>query len=108
MKDLSRYLEDLDQGVFIQQTLESVFATTDGKQLLIEAIYLYGVMLLILDQRIEGPVRERMLVSYSRYKVSSPDPVILPNVFFRSPLHTSASLFLGIMIVCLCDQHQPR
>jgi len=26
-------------------------------------------MLLILDQRIEGPVRERMLVSYSRYKV---------------------------------------
>jgi len=36
--------------------------------LLIEALYLYGVMLLILDQRIEGPVRERMLVSYQRYK----------------------------------------
>ena len=33
-----------------------------------EALYLYGVMLLILDMKIEGPVRERMLVAYNRYK----------------------------------------
>lgn len=42
----------------------------DGKQLLAEAIYLYGVMLTLLDELIEGPVRERMLISYLRYKVS--------------------------------------
>ena len=30
-----RYLEDLDEGVFIQQTLESVLLNEDGKQLMV-------------------------------------------------------------------------
>lgn len=54
----------------------------DGKQLLAEALYLYGffsfslqinttgVMLILLDELIEGVVRERMLISYLRYKVT--------------------------------------
>ena len=33
-----------------------------------EALYLYGVMLLVIDQKIEGETRERMLVSYYRYR----------------------------------------
>lgn len=32
---LFRYLEDLDEGVFIQQTLESVLLNNDGKQLMV-------------------------------------------------------------------------
>ena len=32
-----------------------------------ESLYLYGVMLLVLDYYIEGPVRERLLVAYFRY-----------------------------------------
>ena len=32
-----------------------------------EALYLYGVMLLITDMKIEGPIRERMLVAFHRY-----------------------------------------
>uniref|UniRef100_A0A8C5PLS0 WASH complex subunit 5 n=1 Tax=Leptobrachium leishanense TaxID=445787 RepID=A0A8C5PLS0_9ANUR len=65
--DLNRYLEDLNEGIYIQQTLETVLLNEDGKQLLCEALYLYGVMLLVIDQKIEGEVRERMLVSYYRY-----------------------------------------
>uniref|UniRef100_A0A8C0SUL4 WASH complex subunit 5 n=1 Tax=Canis lupus familiaris TaxID=9615 RepID=A0A8C0SUL4_CANLF len=53
--DLNRYLDDLNE---------------DGKQLLCEALYLYGVMLLVIDQKIEGEVRERMLVSYYRYSAA--------------------------------------
>jgi len=34
-----------------------------------EALYLYGVMLLLMDMRIPGVARERMIVSYYRYKV---------------------------------------
>ncbi len=41
----------------------------DGKQLLAEALYRYGVLLMLLDELIEGSVRERMLISYLRYKV---------------------------------------
>ncbi len=33
-----------------------------------EAVYLYGVILMLLDARIEGEVRERMLVSHLRYR----------------------------------------
>ena len=33
-----RYLEDLDEGVFIQQTLESVLLNEDGKQLMVKFI----------------------------------------------------------------------
>lgn len=65
--DLNRYLDDLEEGVYIQQTLESVIHNLDGKQLLSEAIYVYGVMLLVIDMRIPGMVRERILVSYHRY-----------------------------------------
>ena len=69
--DLNRYLEDVDEGVYIQMRLEDLLVNDAGKQLLSEAIYLYGVMLTIMDSQIEGPVRERMLISYYRYKGSS-------------------------------------
>ncbi|CAB1321350.1 unnamed protein product [Coregonus sp. 'balchen'] len=68
--DLIRYLDDLYEGVYIQQTLETVLLNEDGKQLLCEALYLYGVMLLVIDQKMEGEVRERMLVSYYRYSAA--------------------------------------
>ncbi|XP_063777365.1 WASH complex subunit 5 [Pseudophryne corroboree] len=68
--DIIRYLEDLNEGIYIQQTLETVLLNEDGKQLLCEALYLYGVMLLVIDQKIEGEVRERMLVSYYRYSAA--------------------------------------
>ncbi len=32
---LCRFLEDLDEGVYIQQTLESVLINDDGKQLMV-------------------------------------------------------------------------
>jgi len=65
--DLNRFLDDLEEGLFIQQTLESMLLNEEGKQLLCEALYLYGVMLLVVDLHIEGVIRERMLVSYYRY-----------------------------------------
>nr|CAB3267669.1 WASH complex subunit strumpellin-like [Phallusia mammillata] len=65
--DLNRFLDELSEGVYIQQTLESVLVNTEGKQLMCEALFLYGVMLLLVDMKIDGLVRERMLVSYYRY-----------------------------------------
>ncbi|ESO02903.1 hypothetical protein HELRODRAFT_81068 [Helobdella robusta] len=71
INDLNRsFVEDLNEGVFIQQSLESALQNEDGKQLMCESIYLYGVMLLIVDQNFEGSVREKMLVSYYRYSAS--------------------------------------
>ena len=33
--DLNRFLDDLEEGVYIQQTLENVLLNEDGKQLLV-------------------------------------------------------------------------
>eukprot|EP01028_Stygiella_incarcerata_P009464 TRINITY_DN449_c0_g1_i1.p1 TRINITY_DN449_c0_g1~~TRINITY_DN449_c0_g1_i1.p1 ORF type:complete len:1158 (-),score=300.28 TRINITY_DN449_c0_g1_i1:279-3752(-) len=66
--DFNKFLQDLSDGVFIQQTFNSVLIDQQGKQLIAEAVHLYGVMLLLMDQNIDGPVRERMLMSYYRYK----------------------------------------
>ncbi|CAB4023119.1 WASH complex subunit strumpellin, partial [Paramuricea clavata] len=71
--DLNRFLEELDEGVFIQQTLETLLVNADGKQLMAEALYLYGVMLLLIDMKFDGEVRERMLVSYYRYCAARAD-----------------------------------
>ncbi|XP_047110859.1 LOW QUALITY PROTEIN: WASH complex subunit 5 [Schistocerca piceifrons] len=65
--DLNHFLEELEEGIYIQQTLEGVLLDEEGRQLLCEGLYLYGVMLLLVDLHIEGTVRERMLVSYYRY-----------------------------------------
>ena len=43
--DLNRFLDDLEEGLFIQQTLESVLLNEEGKQLLVcrNSLYLYEV-----------------------------------------------------------------
>lgn len=44
MIDLNRFLEDLDEGIYIQQTLENVLFNEDGKQLLVGSLVIidYG------------------------------------------------------------------
>ena len=57
--------------MYIQQTLEGVLLDEDGKQLICEVLYLYGVLLLLMDQKIDGAVRERIMIAYYRHKGQS-------------------------------------
>jgi len=66
--DWRTYLQELSEGVFVQHTVETALEDVEGGQLLCEAHYLYGVMLLLMDRRIPGPCRERMIISYFRYR----------------------------------------
>uniref|UniRef100_A0A8C9F6P8 WASH complex subunit 5 n=1 Tax=Pavo cristatus TaxID=9049 RepID=A0A8C9F6P8_PAVCR len=95
--DLNRYLDDLNEGIYIQQTIETVLLNEDGKQLLCEALYLYGVMLLVIDQKIEGEVRERMLVSYYRYRE------YFLNCFMILAM-VYVALYYGLFYFGLCSQ----
>ncbi|KAH0786381.1 WASH complex subunit 5-like [Histomonas meleagridis] len=69
--DFLHYLDQLSQNYFLQMSVESLLRETDGKQLLGEALYQYGVMLLQMDSYIPGIVRERILVAFSRWRGSS-------------------------------------
>ncbi len=65
--DLAKYIDDVNNGFYIQHSIEQILEEVDGRQLLSEALYLYGVMLLIMEDRVPGYVRERMLVAIYRF-----------------------------------------
>lgn len=64
--ELNSFLQDLAEGSFIQRTMENTFANEDGKQLMCEALHLYGVMLLVVDNNFCGILRERIIVAHHR------------------------------------------
>lgn len=68
---VSTYLTDINEGKYIEFTLEAILSDKEGKRLIIETIYLYGVMLLLLDRLIPSIARERILTCYIRYSGSS-------------------------------------
>ena len=49
-KDLNEFAEDLSGGYYIRYTVESVLLDADGRALLCEAIWLYGVMLMLMER----------------------------------------------------------
>lgn len=65
--DLSKYIEDVKSGVYIQHSLTDIIHNVNGKQLMCEALYLYGVMLLMMEEKIPGSIREKMMISVYRY-----------------------------------------
>ena len=67
-RDLQYFLKKLSEGGYMQQSPETMMQQPEGKKLLCESIYLMGTMLLLMDFKIPGTVRERILVSYYRYK----------------------------------------
>jgi WASH complex subunit strumpellin len=56
------------ENYYIDFTMEQIMQEKEGKKLLIEVFYNYGVMLLLLDRLIPSVARERMMVCYVRYK----------------------------------------
>lgn len=68
--DLNSFIDEVDEGIYIQQTLDTIFLSGDGLQLMCESVYLYGVMLFILEIFHTSQVRERLVVAYSRYNIT--------------------------------------
>jgi|EP00945_MAST-04E_sp_MAST-4E-sp1_P006604 WASH complex subunit strumpellin len=69
--DLVKYIQDVKTGFYLQHSIDLVLLDKDGRQLLCEAVYLLGAILLLLDLRIPGPIREKIIVAYYRYQGES-------------------------------------
>ncbi|XP_026671210.1 WASH complex subunit 5 isoform X2 [Ceratina calcarata] len=65
--DLNFFVDELGDGMYIHQSIDTIMLNEEGRQLMCEMVYLYGVMLLLVDYHFDGPIRERLLVSYYRY-----------------------------------------
>lgn len=64
--DFAKYIDDVTSGFYIQHSLDNILQEIEGKQLLCEGLYLFGVMLLLLEENIPGYVRERILIAMYR------------------------------------------
>eukprot|EP00045_Choanoeca_perplexa_P015316 m.190625 g.190625 ORF g.190625 m.190625 type:complete len:1158 (-) comp16947_c0_seq1:144-3617(-) len=86
ISDFTNFLDDVEEGVYIYQTMDNILASKHGKQLMTEIVYLYGVMLLSVDMKLPGLVRERLIVAYQRYCTSESDLANVESVIklFRS------------------------
>ena len=60
-RDLNKFATDLSDGYYILYSVESVLLDVEGRKLLCEVVYLYGMMLILMERHIQGPVRERIV-----------------------------------------------
>uniref|UniRef100_A0A1B0D1J4 WASH complex subunit strumpellin n=1 Tax=Phlebotomus papatasi TaxID=29031 RepID=A0A1B0D1J4_PHLPP len=74
--DLKTFIQEVNDGIYIQQSLESILQDDEGKQLICESLYLYGVMLLVLDLHIPGVIRERLLAQILKEIASKHEKLI--------------------------------
>lgn len=57
----------MNEGKYIEFTLEAILSEKEGKRLIVEALYCYGAMLMLLDRLIPSVARERIVTCYIRY-----------------------------------------
>ena len=66
--DWKSFLEQVNQGRFVQHTLDNIITNKELRPIFCESLFSIGVMLLLVDKLIPGPIREKIIVSYYRYK----------------------------------------
>ena len=72
--DWKTFIEQLNTGYFVQHTVDTILTNKELRPLFCESIFSAGVMLLLVDRLIPGPTREKLIVSYYRYKGQSTIP----------------------------------
>jgi WASH complex subunit strumpellin len=69
--EINEFIDKVATNYWLDYTIEGILLEKDGKRLLIEMFFNYGVMLLLLDRLIPSIARERIVVCYVRYKSSA-------------------------------------
>ena len=66
--EINEFVSRVRENYYIDFAMENLLQEKEGRRLMIEVYYNYGVMLLLLDRLIPSIARERMVVCYVRYK----------------------------------------
>ena len=72
--DFIRFVEDVVDGAYVSETMESILSDDDGKQYVIEALATFGVILKTLEERFDGNFKERVVVAYYRHHANEDVP----------------------------------
>ena len=72
--DWKIFIGQVKNGKFIQHTIDTILSHKEIRPVFVESVFSAGVMLLLVDKLIPGPMREKLIVSYYRYKGQSTIP----------------------------------
>ena len=72
--DWKTFISQVKMGNFVQHTIDTILNNKEIRPLFCESVFSAGVMLLLVDRLIPGPIREKLIVSYYRYKGKSTIP----------------------------------
>ena len=72
--DWKTLVEQVSRGKFVQHTIDTILSHKELRPLFCESVFSAGVMLLLVDRLIPGAMREKLIVSYYRYKGQSTIP----------------------------------
>ena len=72
--DWKTFIGQVNSGKFIQHTIDTILSHKEIRPVFVESVFSAGVMLLLVDRLIPGPMREKLIVSYYRYKGQSTIP----------------------------------
>ena len=72
--DWKIFTGQVKNGKFIQHTIDTILSHKEIRPVFVESVFSAGVMLLLVDKLIPGPMREKLIVSYYRYKGQSTIP----------------------------------
>lgn len=72
--DLNSFSLEMEQDLLLGHSIESLIANNESCQLICEAYFLLGYMLIFTDNNFHGGFRERIIVSYYRYSSHRSSP----------------------------------
>lgn len=64
--DFHKFSEDVDNGFYLRYSFDTILQEIAGKQLMAEAVYLYGIILLLVEEKVPGYIREKLLIAAYR------------------------------------------
>ena len=67
IEDYKTFVKQVNEGKFVQHTIDTILANKNIRPLFCESVFTAGVMLLLIDRLIPGPIREKLIISYYRY-----------------------------------------
>ena len=71
ISDWKTFVEKVNKGNYVQHTIDTILVNKNIRPLFCESVFSAGVMLLLVDKLIPGPIREKLITSYYRYKGQS-------------------------------------
>ena len=67
IEDWKTFIKQVNRGKLVQHTIDTILSNKNIRPLFCESVFSIGIMLLLVDKLIPGPIREKLIISYYRY-----------------------------------------